>query len=250
MALKLDDLRSKLVSRTKHGVAPNSGVPLPPVAYRMGGEHFKDDAAFIERGVADVEHLVGRCGLGANSSLLDWGCGAGRLAVGVAERFGSIGLYHGVDVQKSLITWADRNIGRRPGFRFTWVDLANERYNPQGRPDRSIPAETGAYDILYAYSVLSHMLSEDLAGYLAEFRRVLKPGGTAWFTAFVEANVPDETENPVGYGPLKWDGRLHCVRFSRGYFEAIMQKAGLTISDFEQGRETDGQSSYLVRVGP
>ena len=53
----------------------------------MGGKHFKNDAAFIKTAVRDVKRLEKYAGLTKDSRLLDWGCGAGRLAVGVREHF-------------------------------------------------------------------------------------------------------------------------------------------------------------------
>lgn len=222
-------------------------VPLPPPALRMGGKHFKDDADFVAKARADVQKLVAH-GLTKRSRILDWGCGAGRLAIGIVETWGSIRRYSGVDVQEPLIRWAQDNISpRRPRFTFTHVDIANARYNPRGETRRVIPGDDAAFDALYAYSVLSHMTSEDVKGYLAEIARLLTPRGFAWLTAFVEDDVADETENPEGYGPLEWRGPLHCVRFNRSTFEEWIAQAGLRVDDFSYGTETDGQSAYVLR---
>ena len=224
--------------------------PLPPGKYRMGGEHFKDDAAFIRTAVQDVERLEAYCGLTADSRLLDWGCGAGRLAVGVRERFasegGRIADYHGVDIQPELVEWADANLAG-PGFRFTLLDVSNERYNPDGTPDRTIGAEPGTVDVFYAYSVFSHMNDEDTPAYLRLIAGALAPGGRAFVTCFVEEDVPGWEENPDGYGPLEWKGRLHCTRFARWHFEDHVNGARLAVDRFEYGRETDGQSLYVLR---
>ncbi|MFN2390098.1 MAG: class I SAM-dependent methyltransferase [Actinomycetota bacterium] len=229
-----------------HSGRSPGGVPLPPRRLRMGGEHFASDADFVAAGIRDVNRLVARAGLGSASRLLDWGCGAGRLAVGVCERFGRIAEYHGVEVQRRLVRWAQRHIGSRPGFRFTFADQMNARYNPAGRPERAIPAASAAYDVFYAYSVFSHLTGVEATGYLTEVHRLLRPGGRAFITAFVEEGVEDEVQNPPGYGPLAWTGPLHCVRFSRSYFEDAIAAAGLTIGEFDHGRETDGQSSYVL----
>ena len=42
------------------------GKALPPGRYRMGGEHFKDDAAFIATAVRDVNRLEEYCDLTAD----------------------------------------------------------------------------------------------------------------------------------------------------------------------------------------
>ena len=214
----------------------------------MGGKHFKNDDAFIRTAVRDVKRLERLAGLTAESRLLDWGCGAGRLAVGVREHFPNrrIADYHGVDVQPDLISWARENL-TAPGFRFTCVDVANERYNPAGLPDRTLAADPESVDVFYAYSVFSHMNDHDTAAYLHLITEALSPAGKAFVTCFVEEGVPDWEENPEGYGPLEWKGRLHCTRFARGHFENLAAKAGMAVDRFVYGRETDGQSLYVLR---
>ena len=219
---------------------------LPPGKYRMGGAHFKDDDAFIRTAVRDVKRLERMCGLHDGSRLLDWGCGAGRLAVGVRERMGRIADYHGVDIQPELIEWAQANLAG-PGYRFTLLNVGNERYNPDGSPERTIGADPGSVDVLYAYSVFSHMNDEDTPAYLRLIREALAADGRAFVTCFVEEDVPGWEENPVGYGPLEWKGRLHCTRFERRHFEDHVAAAGLAVDRFIYGRETDGQSLYILR---
>jgi len=214
----------------------------------MGGKHFKNDDAFIRTAVRDVKRLERLAGLTQNSRLLDWGCGAGRLAIGIREHYkdGRISDYHGVDVQPDLIDWARTNL-TAPGFRFTCVDVANERYNPAGLPDRTLAAEPASVDVFYAYSVFSHMNDEDTAAYLKLIGQALSAQGKAFVTCFVEEGVPDWVENPEGYGPLEWKGRLHCTRFARQHFEALVAAAGMAVDRFVYGRETDGQSLYVLR---
>jgi cyclopropane fatty-acyl-phospholipid synthase-like methyltransferase len=219
---------------------------LPPSKYRMGGKHFKNDAAFIKTAVRDVKRLEKCAGLTKDSRLLDWGCGAGRLAVGVREHLGRVADYHGVDVQPELIDWAQANLAG-PGYRFTCVDVSNERYNPDGTPTRTLAVEPGTVDVFYAYSVFSHMNDEDTPAYLQLIREALAPGGRAFVTCFVEEDVPGWEENPEGYGPLEWKGRLHCTRFARWHFEDHVNGARLAVDRFEYGRETDGQSLYVLR---
>lgn len=242
---KLRDARSTVRVRRTNGQSPK-GVPLPPVAYRMGGEHFAANEAFVVSALADVARLVDKADLNESSRLLDWGCGAGRLAVGVAEKYGRIAQYRGVDVQKPLIEWAQRHLGSRAGFDFVHVDLANARYNPDGSSAQQIPGDSGAFDVFYAYSVFSHLSGADSAAYMREIARLLAPGGRAFVTAFIERGVPDEVENPDGYGPMDWSGPLHCVRFDRDYFESFIEDAGLVVRTFEHGGETDGQSLYIL----
>ncbi|MBU6147731.1 MAG: methyltransferase domain-containing protein [Actinomycetales bacterium] len=224
---------------------PN-GTPLPPPRLRMGGSHFRSDADFLAGALSDLAELRQWCNLGPGSSLLDWGCGAGRLAIGIREEFGRIGDYHGVDVQQRLIGWADRNLSG-PGFRFTKVDDTHVHYNPGGAATRTLPVAPGSVDVFYAYSVFSHLAGADTIGYLGALAQALRDNGRGWFTLFVEEGVADEVENPPDYGPLDWTVPLHCVRYSRSWFEAQLAAAGLAVVTFSHGAYTDGQSRYVVR---
>jgi SAM-dependent methyltransferase len=237
-------LRSQRLRRSTDGVSP-AGVPLPPRAFRMGGKHFLDDGEFVQAGRRDVARLAEH-GLTQESRILDWGCGAGRLAIGLIETWGTIARYDGIDVQRDLVDWASRHVARG-SIRFELVHNRNARYNRGGSPERAIPGEDASYDALYGYSVLSHMDSQELTAYLTEIRRLLNPTGFAWLTAFVEDGVPDESENPEGYGPIPWEGAHHCVRFSRDFFESAVRQAGCDIDVFIHGQETDGQSLYVLR---
>jgi cyclopropane fatty-acyl-phospholipid synthase-like methyltransferase len=176
----------------------------------MGGKHFKNDKAFIKTAVSDVQRLEKYCGLDTSSSLLDWGCGAGRLAVGVREHFGQIRDYHGVDIQAELIDWANENL-TGPGFRFTHVNVSNERYNPDGSPERTLAAAPGTVDVFYAYSVFSHMNDEDTQAYLKLIEESLSTHGRAFVTCFVEENEVFGGES-LDYLPARWiDVVIHLL---------------------------------------
>lgn len=216
----------------------------------MGGKHFRRDADFVAAGVRDAKLLRQRARLGRRKRVLDWGCGAGRLAVGIKHLMGNVADYHGVDVQPELVSWAQEHLSD-DHTRFTLVDAHNARYNPDGTPSFGIPAEEGEVDVLYAYSVFSHMLAADVAGYSATIARILAPGGRAMLTAFVEDDVPDCVENPDDYSPptgLPWSGALHCVRYDRAFFERTLLDAGLGVDEFSYAQETDGQSRYVLRL--
>ncbi|MGH2465731.1 MAG: class I SAM-dependent methyltransferase [Candidatus Limnocylindrales bacterium] len=151
------------------------------------------------------------------------------------------------------ITWCTDTItARYPAFQFSVVDVYNERYNPGGSRDASgtgLPFADRAFDVVYAYSVFSHMVTADVAAYLVEVARVMAPAGVAVVTAFVEPDVLDESVNPPGYQGIEWKGALHCVRFSRDHFAAMLGEAGLRIRTFEHGGETDGQSRFVLEAG-
>lgn len=234
------------------GAVRHEGLALPPPETRQGGHHFKDDAAFLAAGRRDARRLQETFGVTTQTRVLDVGCGNGRLAIGLLAQVGEMCAYTGVDVAPRSIAWCRRHITtEHPGIRFVHVDVANARYNPAGRrlsagyrlplPDRSV-------DVIHLYSVFSHMEPEDVRVYLREFSRLLADGGGVFLTAFVEDDVEPVTVNPAGYGPLRWSGELHCVRYERGFFTRLVDAAGLRIDRFHHRSDVDWQSAIVLRA--
>jgi SAM-dependent methyltransferase len=243
---------SKVASRLPSGHDEVTGLRLPPFTLRAGGQHFRKNADFLASAAREVGVLVDVGALGPDTRVLDVGCGAGRLAFGLIARFGDEVSYRGVDVMPQPIDWCKRHISTsHPGYAFLRIDVSNDRYNPNGTLAASttrLPFESAEFDLVYAYSVLSHMDGVDVAAYLREFRRVMSPGGRAVVTAFVESGVDDEVVNPPGYGPITWSGELHCVRFSVQRFEEFVREAGLLIERLDHRTETEGQSRLILAV--
>jgi SAM-dependent methyltransferase len=234
--------------RKASGFVHHAGFILPPRSLRWCGEEFKDDAYYLKSARLEAQRLERHAGLSKSSRVLDVGCGPGRLAIGILSELGELN-YTGLDVSRAAIDWCRQHIEREhPSFRFLHVDIANERYNPDGRALDSqarLPLEDASVDVVNLYSVFSHMSYGDIVNYLAELRRVISPNGHAFLTAFVEEKVPNYSVNPPGYLE-SWSGALHCVRFQREFFDGMLEEAGFQVAGFEHGRETNGQSAFYL----
>ncbi len=225
----------------------SEGSVIPARRLRTGGENFANDAVFLRSGECEAKRLIGTCGMTKQTRLLEVGCGFGRFPIGVLRTVGDVESYMGVDVNPLAIDWCVRHIAKtHPTFHFLHTDVTNARYNPHGSTHVALlPFQPQSYDIIYLYSVFSHMIPQDVALYLHEFARLLAPGGTVFLTAFIEEGVKDYTENPEGY-QREWKGPLHCTRYDRGYFRSLVEQAGLKVKHVDHGTETNGQSAVWI----
>ena len=224
---------------------------LPPERLRYCGLKFTDNEHFLVSAQEEADRLVERFGLTLSSSILDVGCGVGRLPIGILSRVGEIRNYQGVDVSNTSIRWCQRYITREhPSFQFSHTDVKNPRYNPSGNSidvDFRLPFDEKEFDIIYLYSVFSHMTTEDIRVYLKEFQRLLSPMGKIFLTAFIEDGVPDMTINPQNY-KANWEGTLHCVRYNKDFLESLLAENGFDVDHLDYEGETDEQSALFISL--
>lgn len=223
---------------------------IPAKHLRLCGQAFKDDEYFIRSARAEATRLKEHLGLSIESSLLDIGCGYARLPIGILKEIGEIKLYQGVDVDKQSIQWCRKHLEKtHSNFKFFHLDVKNLRYNPKGNnltSDFKFPFDNQSFNIIYLYSVFTHMVADDIKIYLSEFRRILSPKGKIFLTAFLEENVPDMSINPEGYRRDIWSSALLCVRYNKEYFGALLDEHGLKIDTFEYEKETNESSGIYI----
>ena len=120
------------------------------------------------------------------------------MAIGLQAMFPTLKSYLGIDVHAASVAWCNRYLAR-PNFRFLHVDTKNERYNPEGRYTGRLPVADQSADIIFLYSVFTHMRLTDIQGHVAEIGRALAPGGRCLLTIYAEQWPKEEEENPPGY---------------------------------------------------
>jgi SAM-dependent methyltransferase len=243
-----------------HHTRTGEALPLPPANLRFMGEN---DQKLIQ--VADdLAGLLVRHGLTASSSVLDVGCGYGRLALGLLHSTDHEGPYLGFDIQARSIDWCASTLSRRfPSMRFAHLDVRNERYNPRGSIDpttMSFPARSASIDVCALISVFTHFFRADIERYMAEIRRVLRPGGLAVVTWFLydEARLPLITSSEAMY-PMVHELDAHTrfmmerepLRAIAYHEEAIRAMAGaarLEIRAIERGSWTGEPGPFFQDV--
>lgn len=219
---------------------------LPPRRRRLGRKVFGSNEYYLKSARIEADRLID-IGLIADTPLLDVGCGQGRLAIGLLDRIGEMEHYHGIDVKRNHIEWCQEFIAKKhPGFQFAHIDARNERYNPEGKlidDEFRFPFNVGRFDIIYLFSVFTHMIANDIKIYLAEFQRLLSPFGKIFLTAFIEKDVLDMTINPKDYQGKRWRGSLHCVLYDKDFFSSMLDENGFKIDDI---KEIDGHKGIQI----
>ena len=189
--------------------------------------------------------------LQSNETVLDVGCGIGRMALPMTRYLRPPGWYEGFDIMRSNVTWCQRAITPRfPNFRFQHADVFNREYNPRGRlagHEFRFPYPDGMFGFAYLTSVFTHLMPADAAHYLSEISRVLRPGGRCLATFFL-MNVESKSQLLAGrgsvslqhfYGPA-WVSNPEipeaCVALDESFVAHAAEKAGLLIHRSYPGR--------------
>jgi SAM-dependent methyltransferase len=161
----------------------NENAQADPFFSVLGDERHRhgpwDPDAFFETGRREVQALFDRLSADGLSPrfgrALDFGCGLGRLAEALAERYSRVAA---VDISDSMVEQARRLTKHR-----------NVEYITNVAPDLRLFA-SGSFDLCVSHLVLQHTGRRLAMNYLSEVIRILAPGGIA------------EVQVPVGFGGL------------------------------------------------
>jgi ubiquinone/menaquinone biosynthesis C-methylase UbiE len=122
-----------------------------------------DEAVLEQSALYDFARLRRGIRLDSSSAVLEIGCGVGRLGKMFAPLCRT---WTGCDVSPHMLAYARRRLAAFDNARF--VELSG--YDLQ-------PIADASQDIVYSTVVFMHLAEWDRYNYIAEGRRVLKPGG-------------------------------------------------------------------------
>ena len=106
-------------------------------------------------------YLSAHIDLSAVRNLMEWGCGAGRLSRHLIDRFPEA-RFSGCDIDEEAVQWAAANL--------------EGEFSACGQSP-PLDYEDAQFDLVVSLSVFTHLTKHFQDLWLAEIRRVLKPGG-------------------------------------------------------------------------
>lgn len=231
---------------------------LPPLWLRRHA----GAVSHYESAARDLSHFLDGLGLVApDHRVLDLGCGAGALVPELRRRLGPKGRYVGFDVHAPSILWCRNAYTKDPRFRFEVADVASPYGRSSGPSARTyrFPADDETCDLVIAKSLFTHLLTDDAAHYLAEIRRVLRPGRAAVVTAFLfEPGRRDAVAAAFPFadaaGGVRWRLRSRptaAVAYARDLFDGLIARAGLRLQWMSPGyhpgaERVTGQDTLLL----
>jgi SAM-dependent methyltransferase len=165
------------------GKLADDGYPFPPskliydvIACRWRQVYYDSGEAIID----DMEQILASNGrpLSDFDSILDFGCGSGRLLRHVRQRTDAE--LSGSDYNPEMIAWCDSNL-----------PFGTFESNPAEPP---LAFDNEAFDFAYARSVFTHIPPDAGKRWMKELARVLRPGGRLYFTMHGRAQSAGLTE--------------------------------------------------------
>ena len=239
------------------------------LAWRTGRLH-----QFRETSDHHIMLLEKYVGLSNCANIVELGCGVGRDAIPLTKIVPSDGSYLGIDIIRQSIDWAQKNISSgNSNFEFVHFDIGDQQHNLQGKKtstDFTIPRADGSQDLVFLYSVFTHMFPVDTQHYLGEFARILKNGGRVLASMFTMERTLIPYLKSIGGGGLRnltfgyevEEGFFHndpniipgATAYSMAKIHSMIEPLGLELERFVKGswrkdnsHEEDGQDLVIFK---
>jgi SAM-dependent methyltransferase len=166
-------VRSRLLGKD---LPEADGLPLPSARLRAQvGPLHADAQFFLESGRHNaglIRSLLQEAGSSVEDldALLDWGCGCGRVLRHWSD-LSETGVF-GCDIDRRMVAWCNDHL--------PFAEVALNDLSPP------LPYERSTFDLIYAFSVMTHLSEELQHAWIEECRRVLRPGGFLLFSTLGE----------------------------------------------------------------
>jgi glycosyltransferase involved in cell wall biosynthesis/SAM-dependent methyltransferase len=256
--LRLAQKRLLHQRRNAKFVRTHPDFPVPPVDLAFDAYNNVDWTLYSQTGLQHAEvfaSIIRREAANRKLSILEWGCGPGRIIRHMrACLTGFPVTLTGSDYNERTVAWCREHL---PGMDF----VTNGAFPPLPFPDEQ-------FDVVYTFSVFTHLSEEAQIAWAGELERVLKPGGLLICSThgdhyrhlltredevlrYDQGQVVVQTGYPEG---KKWFLAIHPPRFVRerllGGFEDVQLAEPAADSGMLQDLWVARKTRTASRAGP
>lgn len=233
--------------------APNSAPVFPPcngIAMQLEipqkfrrNSHMVKEAGYDESAKEIIGLMAERLGVAdfSQTNILDVGCGT-RFSAYMINHYVPVKSYTGIDVNGEIISFLQAEASPlNARFRYAHWPVQNALYNPEGAPlplQENLPI-SGQFDVIWLFSVFTHLNPEDASAMLRILRKYIAPNGKLIFTCRIN-NTVDGFIDRIPSQPL-----LRAV-FSQSLMENMIVQHGWRIDHFYQNDPRDFIRNYYI----
>ena len=194
---------------------------------RISVAGYTDDTEWERTGVESAELLRRELRLGLDDTVMEIGCGAGRIARHLAPH---VKQWIGGDVSKNMLAHAAEALAGVPNVSF--IELAGS--DLRAVPDNSL-------DAIYCTVVFMHLDEWDRYRYVREMIRVLKVGGRVYidnynllseegWSFFLEMSEIDPVHRPANISKSSTPQELRAFAERAGFTDVMVRPAALFVA--------------------
>lgn len=239
---------ARLATRRLQRAIASAGAARPDIYEQLYESHARsqgDETVVGDLALGPVEfEIVREHGLQPHHTLVDLGCGIGRLAREVIPWMAPEGSYIGIDISATMLRRAEQRLhGVDHRCSVKWKKQAGRGF---ALDDRSV-------DMICAFSVFTHIEHEDTYEFLRDGRRVIRPAGRFVFSC-LPMNMADSRQIFYGSAQSEFSERWSTVRnvtTSVDLMNSISAMAGWEPQTWITGsRERFGQALCVLKPLP
>jgi SAM-dependent methyltransferase len=157
------------------------------------------------------------------AAILDIGCGIGRLTKYLFDE--NVSDYLGLDIIPEILQKAIDASKDHANFRFAIVE------------DGTLPAAAASFDIVCGFSLITHLIDEEIFEYFSEAKRVLRARGVAIFS-FADLDIPQVRATFFRHAKQHRHGHGELLRFTtRPILRYFAEGAGFSSVTFTDGSD-------------
>lgn len=239
------DIYETIVNKRNPMIPPKGLIFIGSGDFKKQGDHLLD-------------LLIKYADLKPDNTVLDIGCGIGRLAVPLTQYLNPDTHYEGFDIVKIGIEWCEKKITTKyPNFHFLFVDLKNDLYNLKTNEEAKsfkFPYPEKSFDCIVLTSVFTHMMPEDVDNYLKQISFVMKDNGKCLASFFLlNSDVKKQMlDNKIkfqfpyqynGYSLMDKNVKEANIAYEETFLSSILKKNGLSTLSIYQGSWSNGASA-------